>query len=150
LNERRASRPSLASVVQSVGFTILGFSIGLLIGFVSVLLKDGWLTVIEGFRPGRQLIVTNDLTTLGTSEKATLIFIAYGAKGVEPIHAVVERTAENSFVIRDQSTRTGTFVNEARIDGSCVLRDGDVIRLGVNRLRFNERVKSSANNASGS
>lgn len=127
---------------RAVGFVILGLCIGLLIGLVQVLLKDGWLTVVDGFRPGRQLILSQEVTTLGTSEKSNLIFIAFGAKGVEPIHAAIERTPQGGFVVCDRQSRGGTLVNGVPIDGPRALRDGDIIQIGVNKVRFNERVRS--------
>jgi hypothetical protein len=129
---------------RSLGFVVLGLCIGLLIGLVQVLLKDGWLTVIEGFRPGRQLILSQQLTTMGTSEKSSLIFIAFGAKGVEPIHATIEWTPPGTFVVSDRQSRTGTLLNGEPIEGPQNLRDGDIIQLGVNKVRFNERVRTGA------
>src|SRR5262249_39759079 len=40
---------------RAVSFVLLGLSIGLLIGLAQVILKEAWLTVEAGFRPGRQL-----------------------------------------------------------------------------------------------
>lgn len=129
---------------RAFAFVVLGLFIGLFIGLVQVLLKDGWLTVTDGFRPGRQLILSQQLTTLGTSERASLIFIAYGSKGVEPIHVAIERTPEGAFLVTDQESRTGTYINGEPVRESRTLRDGDVIQLGVNKVRFNERVRQTA------
>ena len=62
---------------RAFGFVLLGLFIGFFIGFAQVILKEAWLTVEGGFRPGRQMILGSDLVTMGTSEKASLIFIAY-------------------------------------------------------------------------
>lgn len=129
---------------RATGFVILGVCIGLFIGLVQVVLKEAWLTVEQGFRPGRQLILAQPLLTLGTSEKASLIFIAYGAKGVEPIHLQIQRLPDGRYVVQDNQSRTGTFVNGQRLSGPALLRDGDRLQFGTNVVRFNERVRSAA------
>jgi hypothetical protein len=126
---------------RAFAFVLLGLSIGLFVGLVQVLLKEAWLSVEEGFRPGRQLILTQDLITMGTSEKASLIFIAYGAKGVEPIHVQITRSPDGRYVLQDNQSRTGTLLNGKPIAGPMLLRDGDTIQFGVNVVRFRERVR---------
>jgi hypothetical protein len=126
---------------RAFAFVLLGLFVGLSLGLVQVLLKEAWLTVEEGFRPGRQLILTQEVTTLGTSEGAGLIFIAYGARGVEPVHARIRREEGGTFVLEDNRSRTGTLLNGSPAAGGTPLRDGDLIQLGVNKVRFNERYR---------
>ena len=126
---------------RAVSFVLLGLFIGLAIGLAQVILKEAWLTVENGFRPGRQMILGNDLITMGTSEKASLIFIAYGAKGVEPIHLKISKQADGRFVLEDNQSRTGTKLNGQPIAEPTPIKDGDAIGFGVNVVRFNERVK---------
>src|SRR5262245_14504670 len=40
----------------AIGLVVLGLCIGLLIGLAQVILKEAWLRVESGFRPGRELI----------------------------------------------------------------------------------------------
>ena len=115
--------------------------VGLFVGLVQVLLKEAWVTVQTGFRPGRQLILNDAVTTMGTSEKASLIFIAYGARGVEPIHLRIHRAADGSYFLEDAGSRSGTFLNGKAIARPERLADGDVIRFGVNEVRFQERYR---------
>src|SRR5262249_35408350 len=89
---------------RAVALGILGMSIGLSIGLAQVVLRDAWLTVEEGFRPGRQLLLSQRETFLGTSEKANLIFIAFGAKGVEPLHACIVRCGDGTYEVRDNGS----------------------------------------------
>lgn len=123
---------------RAVSFVILGMSIGLFIGLAQVILKEAWLTVEDGFRPGRQHVLSLNTTILGTSEKAQLPFIAFGAKGVEPIHLRILRQDNGTFVLEDNTSRTGTFLNGQRINGPVVLQNEDLIQLGVNKVRFRE------------
>ena len=126
---------------RAIAFVLLGLFVGVLVGLVQVLLKEAWLTVEGGFRTGRQLILSRDETTMGTSEKAGLIFIAYGAKGVEPIHVRIVKQSDGRYVVQDNASREGTYLNGARLQASAVLQSGDVVQFGVNVVRFNERFK---------
>jgi hypothetical protein len=126
---------------RAFSFVLLGLAIGLFIGLAQVILKEAWLTVEAGFRPGRQMILGSDLVTMGTSEKSSLIFIAYGAKGVEPTHLKISKQGDGRFVLEDNQSRTGTMLNGTPIRGATLLNDGDAIQFGVNVVRFNERVK---------
>ncbi len=124
---------------RATAFVILGMCIGFLIAVVQVVLKEAWLTVIGGFRPGRQLILTEGETLMGTAETVALPFIAFGAKGVEPRHVRIVRQPDGSYVVADNNTRTGTRVNGHPLTGPALLRDGDVISFGANSVRFSER-----------
>jgi hypothetical protein len=128
---------------RAFAFVLLGFFIGLSIGLVQVVLKEAWLTVEEGFRPGRQLILGQDATTLGTSEKSGLIFIAYGAKGVEPVHVRIAPQEGGGYLLEDNGSRTGTLLNGEKLAEPTLLQDGDMIQFGVNVVRFNERFKQA-------
>jgi hypothetical protein len=126
---------------RATAFVILGLCIGLFVGLAQVILKEAWLTVLAGFRPGRQVILNRAETVLGTSEKAQLPFIAYGAKGVEPIHVRIVHQPGGGFVLYDNQSRTGTQVNGRRVEEPMVLRDGDQIQLGPNVVRYSERFR---------
>jgi hypothetical protein len=132
---------------RATAFVILGVCIGLFIGLAEVILKDAWLTVLAGFRPGRQLILDRGETWLGTSEKAQLPFIAFGAKGVEPIHLRILRRDDGSFVLQDNDSRTGTLVNGRRAQAPVLLQNGDMIQLGANVVRFSESFRRSGREA---
>jgi hypothetical protein len=126
---------------RATSFVILGTFIGLFIGLAQVILKEAWLTVVEGFRPGRQLILYLPETVMGTSEKSQLPFIAYGAKGVEPIHVRILHRPETGYILVDNHTRTGTMVNGHRVTGPVLLRGGDLIQFGPNAVRYSERFR---------
>ena len=125
---------------RAIAFVILGVCIGLFVGLAQIILREAWLTVEEGFRPGRQFVLNVPVTILGTSEKSQLPFIAFGAKGVEPVHLRIERQSDGAFVVRDNGSRTGTFVNGAKVTEE-VLQNDDRIQLGPNVVRFREVVR---------
>jgi pSer/pThr/pTyr-binding forkhead associated (FHA) protein len=122
---------------RAFSFVLLGLCIGFFIGLAQVILIEA------GFRPGRQMILGKEPITMGTSEKAGLIFIAYGAKGVEPIHLKITKLKDGGFALEDNQSRTGTLLNGQPVRGSATLNDGDAIQFGVNVVRFRERVKRS-------
>lgn len=124
---------------SALGFMILGAAIGLLIGLAQVILKEAWLRVESGFRPGRELILTRPETIIGRAEGCDLGL--YGGQGVEKKHALIlQHGAE--YILADAQTPGGTFLNDRRITTPTPLRAGDRIRVGNCVLQFHERKKS--------
>ncbi len=129
---------------RAIAFTILGICIGLSIALVQVVMKKAWLSVEAGYRPGRQLILNNDLVLIGTAEQCLLPFLAFGAKGVEPRHAQVVKQPDGSFVLMDNQSRSGTLLNGQPLRQPQRLRSGDVFQIGVNAIRFSESTTVAA------
>lgn len=123
---------------SAVGFVALGLAIGLLIGLAQVILKEAWLRVEAGFRPGRELILAKAETTIGRAESCDVGL--FGDSGVERTHARI-LFQDNRYVLADTGTAGGTFVNDERLVSPRPLRSGDVIRVGGSVLRFGERQK---------
>ena len=124
---------------RATAFVILGMCIGILIGLVKVVFKDAWLTVLDGYRPGRQLILSDAQTILGRAEYAALPFMGKNDSMLELVHAKIVRQPSGRFVLEDNKSKEGTRLNNVRIDGPAVLSDGDVIRVGYNSIKFSER-----------
>jgi hypothetical protein len=125
---------------SATAFAALGACIGLMIGLAQVILKQAWLRVEAGFRPGRQQILTRDRITIGRAESSDVGL--FGDPAVERMHAYILRQG-NDFVIDDAGTAAGTYVNEERLTAPHVLRSGDVIRVGRCVLRFGERTRKA-------
>ena len=115
---------------RATAFVILGMCIGLLIGLVKVVLKQAWLTVLDGYRPGRQLILSEARIVLGRAEYAALPFMGPNDGELGQEHALVVREPGGRFVLEDKNTRQGTSVNNTRVNGRVILHDNDVIRMG--------------------
>ena len=124
---------------RATAFVILGLFIGMLIGLVKVVFREAWLTVLDGYRPGRQLILAAPTTVLGRAEYAALAFSGKSDDVVDMEHARVVRTTDGRFALEDNGSRHGTFLNGKPVHGIVNLNDGDVIKLGVNSIRFSER-----------
>jgi hypothetical protein len=122
----------------AIGLTALGLCIGLLIGLAQVILKEAWLRVETGFRPGREFMLTKPETTLGRGESCDLGL--FGDPAVEKLHARIVLRGKQ-YLLADEGTAAGTYVNEDRIAEPVPLRSGDTIRIGESVLRFGERRK---------
>jgi hypothetical protein len=118
------------------GFVVLGLCVGLMIGLAQVLLREGWIKVEAGFRPGRELILTQPVITIGRAESCDVGL--FGDPTIEKRHARIERRGDQYYV-SDEATPAGTFVNDQRIGPPVLLRSGDRIRVGKHVLRFWER-----------
>lgn len=128
---------------RATAFVILGICIGAMIGLVQVVLKEAWLTVMDGYRSGRQLILSQAVTTLGRGDHLPLPFLGPSNKDLESEHLRIRRKQTGTFAIEDNSSKLGTRVNGQLINGPVELKDGDLIKLGTNIVRFNERHRKS-------
>ncbi len=132
---------------RATAFVILGMCIGILIGLVKVVFKDAWLTVLDGYRPGRQLILSDAQTVLGRAEYAALPFMGRNDNELELVHVRIVRQPNGRFMLEDNKTKDGTRLNNVRVDVPTVLNDGDVIRLGYNSIKFSERHRNTSEDA---
>ena len=125
---------------SAAGFVALGLCIGLLIGAAQVILKEAWVKVEEGSRPGRELIVSKGEIVIGRAESCDVGL--FGDNTVERTHARILRR-NDGYLLVDADTPGGTYLNGLRIQEPTPLQSGDEIRVGKNRLRFNERRKQA-------
>jgi hypothetical protein len=126
-------------LARSLALVLLGMCIGAFVAFVKVALREAWLTVEDGYRPGRQLILSQRVTVLGRGEQVDLPFFSRPGTDLEPEHSRIIRQADGHYDIEDNHTRLGTWLNGQQIRGRSPLKDGDVIKLGTNITRFRER-----------
>lgn len=123
---------------SATGFVALGLCIGVMIGLAQVLLREAWLRVELGFRPGRELILAKPVITLGRAEACDIGL--FGDNSVERVHARILLQGDR-YVLADAGSASGTFVNERPVTEPVPLRSGDAIRMGHHVLRFGERQK---------
>jgi hypothetical protein len=124
---------------RATSLVVLGMSIGGAISLAQVVLKEAWLTVLDGYRTGRQLSLTQPVTVLGRSDNLPLPFLGPMNRDLEPEHLRIVRRAGGSYVLEDNHSRLGTRLNNQPVTDAVPLADGDVIRLGRNLVRFNQR-----------
>jgi hypothetical protein len=129
---------SLPRASLALGLVVLGLSIGLLIGLAQVILKEAWVRVEAGFRAGRELMLSRDVTTIGRAESCDVGL--FGDRAVERLHARI-LLQNDRYLLADANTPGGTYLNDQPVSGPTPLRSGDVIRVGNSLLRFGERQK---------
>lgn len=132
---------NLASFGRSgltIGLVILGLAIGLMIGLAQVFLKEAWLRIEEGFRAGREVILSRESTTIGRAEGCDIGL--FRDNTIEKLHARI-LLHQSRYVLQDENSTTGTFLNGQRISKPSQLKDGDLIGVGTSKLRFGERQK---------
>jgi hypothetical protein len=122
----------------AMGFVALGMCIGLFVGLAQVILKEAWIRIEAGFRPGRELILTKETTTIGRAESCDIGL--FGDHGVEKFHAAIVQGGSR-YYLEHAPTAAATFVNEQPVAGRVALKSGDLIRMGRSVLRFHERQK---------
>jgi MFS family permease len=122
----------------AAGFAALGACIGLMIGLAQVLLKEAWVRVESGFRPGRELILGKNEVTIGRGEGCDVGL--FGDPRIERRHARIVRDGDR-YLLADDAPPGATLLNGRPVSGAAPLRDGDLIRVGGSTLRFGERRK---------
>src|SRR6202008_206708 len=86
----------LPNAKLTIGLVLLGMCIGLMIGLAQVILKQAWVRVEEGFRPGRELLLTKDEITIGRAEGSDLLLLADTSIG--KLHAKI-RLKNNRYLL---------------------------------------------------
>ena len=118
-----------------------------------MLLRHAWLTVLDGDRPGRQIILTNTALTLGSDPSAGLPFLRDTDRGLLPHHVRIVRGRDGAFsllpaapaadadvtMMKNGTRRTHSLKNQA-VNG-IVLENDCVITCGRNSIRFHERAQ---------
>jgi hypothetical protein len=124
---------------RATAFVVLGLCIGASISLAQVVLMDAWLTVVDGYRTGRQLNLTQAVTVLGRSDRLPLPFLGLTNKDLDPEHLRIMRCPDGSYALEDNDSKLGTWLNSQPVKKRVALKDGDVIRLSTNLVRFNQR-----------
>jgi diguanylate cyclase (GGDEF)-like protein len=90
------------------------------------------LVIVRGIGTGNKVLLNNPETSIGRADEVNL---RLAKAGVSRRHAVVKRINEQQFLLCDQQSTNGTFVNAERID-ELLLKDQDLIAIGESRLKF--------------
>jgi hypothetical protein len=122
-------------VSRAVGISVMGASIGLGIGMVEEIRKRAWLKIEKGILAGKEFILYNEITTIGSSPKCDIVLFKDDA--ISPIHSNI-KIENNRYIIYDNNTNSGTFVNYQRINKK-TLSNNDSIQIGSTVIKFLER-----------
>ena len=89
---------------------------------------------VQGPDGPQPILLGDERVTLGAAD-ANDIAISWD-QTVSGLHAVLERIGESGWVVKDLSSKNGTFVNGERIWGERPLYPGDEIQVGGTRILF--------------
>jgi hypothetical protein len=120
---------------RAVGLTIIGASVGLLIGLTDLLTRDAWLKVLTGPLQGKEFSFNRTPIRLGSSPKNE-IYLFKDSK-IDPVHAEIFKLRD-AYEIVDNGSSTGTFLNGRRVTRER-LQDGAVIKLGDSEFSYSSR-----------
>ncbi len=123
-------------LMRLIGFAVTAGVIGFFIGLIEELTKQASLIHLKGRNEGREFLIFKRETYIGRDE--LLDVPIFGDPDVEPRHAVIYADAR-VHRIEDLNTAAGTLVNGQRITKPQVLKDGDIIQLGMTKLKFRDK-----------
>src|SRR5262245_40557960 len=95
-----------------------------------------YLVVMEGAEPGRYIEVADTPVTIGRDAKQT--FVVGGDTQISRLHARVSHVNGN-VLAEDMGSTNGTFVNAQRITTPTVLKEGHLLTVGQQVLRYERR-----------
>jgi serine phosphatase RsbU (regulator of sigma subunit) len=103
-----------------------------------------YLLAVEGAAKGKRVEVGAEPVTIGRGAQQTLVFAADAA--VSRTHARVSLVG-TEVIAEDLGSTNGTFVDEQRLTEPVTLRDGNVLRVGQQLLRYERRSRADVKRA---
>src|SRR5262252_4463161 len=98
-----------------------------------------YLVAIAGASPGKRAEIGETLISIGRNAQQTLAFA--DDPEMSRLHARVS-LAGGTVVVEDLGSTNGTFVDDRRVAGTTMLREGNVLRVGQQLLKYERRSKS--------
>jgi hypothetical protein len=120
-----AHNPS-AHLSRMISLTIIGGSVGLMIGIVELLARDAWLRMVAGPLAGKEFLIFKSTMNVGASPKSDIYL--FNDESVAPNHAVLRATGD-LYEIESLSDVYPLTVNNRAVTRTR-LRHGDQIGLG--------------------
>jgi hypothetical protein len=130
-------KDNVQSVILSrlLSLIIVSSAIGFFISLAEEIAKEAWLKVIKGALSGKEFIIYERETIIGSSPTCNIVL--FKDSSVSPQHSII-KNENNRYIISDMHSKNGTYVNDERISDK-VLQDGDIITIGNTIFRFNEK-----------
>ena len=116
---------------RAVAIALIGLATGLSVALVEELLKEAWLTVVEGPLAGKKFIIYRNPTIIGSSPKCDIPLVK--DPQVLPRHAAIGREGR-AFVVWPLGG--AVLVNRSPVGRGRPLRRGDLLQVGSTTLRF--------------
>lgn len=99
-------------------------------------LMSHYLVAIKGSEAGKRVEVADSPVTIGRTGAHTLVFP--GDSEVSRLHARVS-CVNGTVIAEDMGSTNGTFVDKERITQPTILREGSVLRVGRQLLKYERR-----------
>ena len=129
-----SDKPS-AEWSRLVGFTVIGVSVGGLIGVVELLARDAWLRMTQGPLTGKEFLLFKDVMKIGSSPRSDLYL--FNDPLVAEQHAILRTVGDDAEIESLIEARlvqvNGRSVRTAR------LRHGDTVAIGRTAFLFQRR-----------
>lgn len=124
-------------VSRLIGITVLGTAAGLAVGLVEEMRKEAWLTILQGPLTGKQFILYEQRTRIGSSPKCEITLVK--DPQILPEHVCIENqgTSFSLSGIMGPAVVNNQQVQQARLQG------GSTIRLGSTSILFEEKAIGS-------
>ncbi len=116
---------------RCVAISVMGGAIGCFIGFISESLKEAWLYIVDGPLKGKQFVLYEALTSVGSSPKCNITVVKDNA--IAPNHFAIENHQTYYTLI----AQAPTLINGGQVNNKN-LRDGDIITCGQTSFRYEE------------
>jgi hypothetical protein len=85
---------------------------------------------------GREFDLSKERLTIGRHRESD-VFLEDLA--VSRLHTTISRDASGRYILRDENSANGTYVNGQRVAGDYLLQDGDEVQVGQTVLVFQQR-----------
>lgn len=122
-------------VSRLLGLDAIGGCIGLAIGIIEVARRDAWLHIVGGGMAGKEFILYEPQTAIGSSPKCGVTLIK--DPGIQPQHFMIAEAAGGRHQLAPYEGAQ-VLVNGAPVSQH-TLRSGDVIQAGQTSIRYAER-----------
>lgn len=120
---------------RMIGFTIIGLSVGAMIGLVELLARDAWLRMTQGPLTGKEFLIFKDTMTIGSSPRSDLYL--FNDPQVTRHHATV-RAIGDEVEIEAHDSASPVLLNNRPVQRSR-LRHGDNVSIGRATFVFQRR-----------
>lgn len=120
---------------RGLGMIITGVAIGLGVGMVERLRRDGWVRIIAGPMTGKEFILYNAETHVGADYRCDIVLAKDSS--IAPVHAVFVRDPNGTVSVRAETSAPLTVNGYPNPGGR--LRSGDVVGVGASALAYQER-----------
>jgi hypothetical protein len=128
------SKPS-AHWSRLVGFTVVGASVGFMIGLVELLARDAWLRMTAGPLAGKEFLVFKDTMKIGASPNSDIYL--FNDPLVVGHHATIRALGDDCDI--EAATKDAVLLVNDRPVGRTRLRHGDQITIGRTMFVFQKR-----------